>query len=115
MKKITTFLVVCAALLATNCSSEDDGPTRPPGDASVTFNGTVKIIMQDYCLSCHGDPPVNGAPISLVTATEVKSAIENSALVTRIENGTMPPGNRPKLTDDEIQLVKDWQAGGFKE
>ena len=115
MKKTATLLVFCVALMATNCSSEDDGPTPTPGDASVTFNGTVKIIMQDYCLSCHQDPPINGAPISLVTATEVKSAIENSALITRIENGTMPPGNLPKLTDDEVQLVKDWQAGGFKE
>jgi len=115
MKKIATFLVLCVVLSATSCSSEDDGPARMPRDASVTFNGAVKIIMDDYCLSCHQDPPINGAPIPLVTATEVKSAIENSGLITRIENGTMPPGNRPKLTDDEVQLVKDWQAGGFKE
>ncbi len=114
MKKLTTFLVLSVLIMTTNCSSDEE-PTPTPRDATVTYNGAVKIIMEDYCLSCHLDPPINGAPIALTTATQVKSAVENSELIMLVENGTMPPGNRPKLTEDEIQLIKDWQTGGFQE
>jgi len=113
MKKIAALLILCMAVMVTSCSS-DDGPTEPV-DTTVTYDGEIKLLMDDYCLSCHLDPPVNGAPISLTTFDEVKDAVEIKDLIARIANGTMPPGNLPKLSDEEVQLVRDWQAGNFQE
>ena len=112
MKKIATFFILCVAVMAISCSS-DDGPSEPV-DTTVTFTA-VKTLMEDNCLACHLDPPINGAPIALITLEEVKDAVENRGLITRIASGTMPPGNLPKLSDAEVQLVRDWQAGDFKE
>ncbi len=99
--------------MGTSCSS-DDGPSEPI-DTNVTFANTIEKLMEDRCTSCHGDPPTNGAPISLVTFDNVKDAVSNNSLISRIENGTMPPGNLPKLSTAEVQAVKDWQDGNFQE
>jgi len=113
MKKIWIPLLICIAVKSTSCSS-DDGSSEPV-DTEVTYTNAVKELMENNCFACHIDPPINGAPIPLTTFNDVKDAVENRGLITRIENGTMPPGNLPKLTNKQVQLVKDWQAGNFKE
>ena len=81
----------------------------------VTYTGAVKTIMDTNCTSCHGDPLINGAPMPLLTLANVKEAIENRNLIGRVEDGTMPPGNAPKLTTAQIQAIKDWQTNNFAE
>lgn len=39
---------------------------------------------------------------------------DNSLLWQQIVEGKMPPKNKPKLTDDEKKLIKEWIAGGAK-
>jgi len=39
--------------------------------------------------------------------------IKNRNLISRIENGSMPPGNAQDLTAAQVQAVKDWQANSF--
>ena len=117
MKKLQITLNMMLLFIFMSCASgsDDDGEVMnpPPPNNDVTYNANVKSIIDSNCTGCHGNPTTNNAPMSLTTYAEVKSAVETRNLITRIENGTMPPvGN---LSASQIQAIKDWQAGGFLE
>lgn len=95
--------------VVTSCSSDSDDMTNPIED--VTYSGTVKNIIDGNCLGCHTEPPVNGAPMSLVTYQNVKDAVTGRGLIGRVENGTMPPNGT--LSAAQVQAIKDWESGGF--
>ena len=101
-------------LLIVSCSNDDDTELiTPPTNGDVTYSNTVKAIIDNNCLNCHVNPPINGAPMSLITYSNVKDAVQNRNLIGRIENGTMPPNG--SLTSTQIQAIKNWQADGLVE
>ena len=74
MKKIILPLfVVLSLMLVTSCSSDSDDDTNPIDDlpANVTYTNTVKGIIDGNCISCHGNPTSNSAPMSLTTLANV--------------------------------------------
>ena len=57
--------------------------------------------------------------MSLTTYNDVKNAVQSRGLLDRIQRvqgsaGFMPNGGS-KLSDAQIQSIKDWQSGGFVE
>jgi mono/diheme cytochrome c family protein len=117
MKKLTITLNVLLLSLFISCSSgsdDDDIINPPPTNNDVTYAAHVKSIIDSRCLSCHGNPTANSAPMSLTTYSEVKSAVETRNLIGRVEDGTMPPTGAD-LTSAQVQTIKDWQSGGFKQ
>lgn len=102
----------------TNDSPNDLIDTRPI-DGEVTYALTVKSIINNNCISCHGTIPSNNAPMSLATYDNVKDAILNLGLIDRIskENGDgllMPQGG-PKLPQNKIDEIIKWQTDGFQQ
>lgn len=98
-----------------SCSSNNiDDDEIPLNNNKVTYSDTVKTIIDNSCLNCHSSPPVNGAPMPLITYQYVKAAVENRDLIGRIENGSMPSSGN-KLTAIQIKAIKDWEIGGFAE
>lgn len=84
---------------------------------SVSYNGNVKSIIDNNCISCHGSTPTNGAPMSLTTYENVKEAVQNRGLIDRIsrnetETGHMPLGG-PRLPQNLIDLIVQWQIAEF--
>lgn len=117
MKKFILPSVMAFALLISSCSNDSDddvGPNDPPPNNNVTYANSVKSIIDNSCLNCHGNPPTNNAPMALTTYDNVKEAVENRGLIGRVENGTMPPTGS-NLTNSQVQAIKDWQTGGFKQ
>jgi mono/diheme cytochrome c family protein len=116
MKKHMLMTIVFLAIMSVSCSSDsDDGPMTPipPNlDTSVTYAGTVKAIIDSNCISCHGDPLANGAPMPLLSFANVQESVQNRNLIGRIENGTMPPNGN--LSDAQVLAIKGWEAGNFK-
>ena len=113
MKKILcSTSVIIGLLLFTACSNDSDDVV-PPQNNDVTYTNTVRSIMNGNCTSCHSNPPTNGAPMPLTTFENVKNAVQTRGLITQIENLEMPPGG--SLSGAQIQAIKDWQTGGFKE
>ena len=100
--------------IMTSCSSNSEDDVNPPINNNITYAGNVKSIIDSKCLNCHGDPLNNGAPIFLLTLANVQDAVQNGDLIGRIESGSMPPGGND-LTPDQVQDIKDWEAGGFKQ
>ncbi|WP_020470060.1 hypothetical protein [Zavarzinella formosa] len=81
----------------------------------------VRGILQKHCAACHGENPGEGRlsvvdhpsllkmrPVPTVQPREVAV----SQLVTLIEEGSMPPGNRPKLSAEETGVIREWITDG---
>lgn len=99
-------------LVFVSCSSEDSGIIQDvKGDGG--YAQTIKTIIDGSCLGCHTDPPTSNAPMPLIALENVKEAIQNRELIDRIEDGSMPPNGN--LSAEEINAIKAWELGGFKQ
>ena len=84
----------------------------------VTFQD-VRFVFDNICQQCHSNPPQNGAPMPLVTYTNVKQAVENRGLLDRISRpegaqGLMPLGG-PRLPQATVDLILQWNDDGLLE
>lgn len=113
MKKTHILSILFLLFIIFSCSGDSE-TIMDPANNDVTYTGTIKQIIDNNCISCHADPPLNGAPTSLITFQNVKDAVMSSNLIARVENGSMPPEGTD-LTAGQVQSIKDWQSGGFKE
>ena len=76
----------------------------------------ARVVLKKHCAKCHGDAGRKGELSVLDRAGLergerpflVPSAAGKSQLVQLIEDGSMPPGIGPKLSDAEVQIVRDW-------
>jgi len=103
-----------------NCSnvSEEDLIDSTPIPETVTYEDNVRFIIENNCISCHTNPPQNGAPISLTTYNEVKNAIENNGLISRISSNDLSfvmPFGGPRLPQNLIDIIIEWEEDGLLE
>jgi len=120
MKKI--IYIAFLSLFIFNCEndSEDDLIDIPePVGEKVTYNDDVKSIIDNNCIFCHSNPPVNGASTSLITFNDLVNGVNNNNLINRIsaqagEAGAMPLGG-PRLPQVAIDLIVQWQTDGLLE
>ncbi len=105
--------------LFSSCSynSEDDLTEEIIIDDFVTYEANVKSIIDNNCIACHNNPPVNGAPMSLITFNDVKDAVQNRNLIGRISatDASVMPFGGPRLPQNLIDLVIQWEQEGFLE
>lgn len=120
MKNIL-YIVIILGLLLMSCTnaSESDLIDVQPIPILVTYNDNVKTIIDNNCLNCHIQPPVNGANTPLLIYDNVKNAVENNNLINRISSqagdpGAMPFGG-PRLPQNLIDLIIQWEADGLLE
>jgi uncharacterized membrane protein len=118
-----TYITLIALLILASCSSvsEDDliEPIILETNETVNYTEDIQPIIENNCTICHSNPPVNGAPMSLVTYINVVNAVNNNDLINRIsraagEAGAMPLGG-PKLPQNLIDLIIQWQEDGLLE
>ncbi len=122
MKKNVTYLMALFLLIGISActnDSEDDLIDQMQNPDPITYTNDVKAIIDNNCLNCHSDPPTNGAPIALVTFSQVKNAAENGSLINRVQaqegaSGAMPIGG-PRLPQTLVDLIVQWQTDGFTE
>lgn len=127
MKSLTSILVVISLVIMTSCGSDDsdtmDPNTDPTGDTSTipdktsTYEGDVKAIMTAHCISCHGIPLENAAPMELLTYEQVVDAVTNRDLIRRVSTSSpfsvMPSSGR--LPQSTVDLMIDWDDDGLVE
>lgn len=112
-------LVAGSILIFTSCTnhSEDDLINLETTPETVTFINDVKPIIDANCISCHGTSFPQGN-LSLTTYSQVKSAVQNNGLLTRISlpdgNPSLMPttGRMPQAT---IDLITAWNEDGLLE
>ncbi|MES2240785.1 MAG: hypothetical protein V4497_11070 [Bacteroidota bacterium] len=118
-KKILVLLSLAGLLMACSNDNSDSLMNDTPIMGVATYKQNVKSIIDNNCIVCHATVPKNGAPMSLVTYDQVKSAVQNRGLLTRIslENGNsslMPQGG-PRLPQATIDVIVKWNQDGLLE
>ncbi|PKQ46341.1 hypothetical protein [Confluentibacter flavum] len=119
MKKVF-LLVVVSSLTIFNCAndSEDDLIDSDPLPSTVNYTVHIKPIIDNNCINCHNNPPINGASISLLTYQNVKSAVQNNHLISKINGngpGELMPLGGQKLPQLTIDLITKWETDGLLE
>ena len=114
------FITIAIASLVLGCSynSEDDLTEEIIIEDFVTYDDNIKSIIDNNCIGCHSNPPVNGAPMSLTTYDDVKEAVEDRDLIERISTtdaGFVMPFGGPRLPQNIIDLVIQWEEEGLRE
>lgn len=82
--------------------------------ATGDFPCEVFTVLQNNCHSCHQNPPVNGAPYTLLTYEDTR-ALNGATTIPRwqrmgevVQTGFMPFGTTMSAPDKQILL--DWVA-----
>lgn len=109
------------SLIVAACSYEDPDTLTAitPIVTQAKYIENIKPIMDNNCVSCHAQTPINGAPMPLVTYAQVKNAVLNQNLINRISlengNGLLMPEGGPRMPQSTINLVMQWQQDGLLE
>lgn len=111
-----------ALTLLTILASRATAAPADRGDLAVR----ARAIFLKHCAECHGqNDPRAGLPLldyARVTTGDwpvpiVKPAQPDASLLLQlVQEGSMPPGDRPKLAPDELKALEDWvkaQAPGY--
>jgi uncharacterized membrane protein len=123
MKKYLNFGVILLISGLMGCSSSDNSEGVPTEDSNnggnnamdLTYTSDIRPIIQANCLSCHGNPPTNNAPMSLTNYTLVKSAVETRGLVGRINSSVNPMPPNGRMPSATRQMITDWVNQGLPE
>lgn len=91
------------------------GALARPGRA-VTYTQDVKPLLDAHCVECHvaeADLDLSRYPFKSSDLTDMPSIV--SRILERIEASPpqMPPGNRPKLSAGEVNVIREWRDGGL--
>ncbi len=119
MKSRILYLAFSISIIS-SCSnvSEEDLIDSTPIVEEITYLADVKPIIDSNCTFCHSSPPVNGAPMSLVSYQDNVQAIEDRDLIERIETqdlGFVMPLGGPRLPQNLIDIIKQWEIDGLLE
>lgn len=118
MKAQNLLVIFSTLILLTACTNDSESDLMNPNtSATVTYTNTVKTIIDNSCISCHGNTPSNGAPMSLTTYQNVKDAVLTRGLIDRINKAQDAPGMMPaggtRLPQNSIDLIINWKNTGF--
>jgi cytochrome c5 len=113
-------LCIVAGCLILSCSSSDDSEDIMEMDdmnnsGAVTYEANIRQIVQSNCLTCHTNPPVNGAPMSLTTYNDVRNAVDQRGLLGRINSVANPMPPTGLMGQSLRQEFQDWADQGFPE
>lgn len=108
------WLVAVTALAA--CGAADAAPPdRPAADRAIR----ARAILVRYCGACHGETDTAGrlavfdhARLTAHARPVPFVSKDRPLLVDLIEDGVMPPGDRPRPTEAEVKVLRDWAAAG---
>ena len=118
MKKMTlivTGFLLLTIVIAVSCSKSNEEDLAPPATSgcntvNMTYSADVVPILQANCYSCHGDGGKDGG-VNLDTYENVKDEADGGALLGTIthSSGFPPmPENGGKLSDCDINIIRDW-------
>ena len=108
---------------ATQAAVEPPAPVSSGSGGTVSFAKDVLPIFQASCVGCHsaggGSAGLDLSSYAGVMNGSSRGAVvtagdANSLLVGKVSSGMMPKGG-PKLSNDQIQKIKDWINAGAQD
>jgi hypothetical protein len=112
---LIAFLSACGAVQGT--STTDGGFTSIGGDGGLPCD--VTMLLQNKCDSCHGSPLSGGAPMTLLSRSDLLAPAITDASKTnaqlsveRMKSTTSPMPPAGGLSADEIATLQNWVTAG---
>ena len=120
MNTFKAFFLAVALIFLASCTNNSPADLQNNTiEDIVTYQNTVKAIVDTNCISCHGSVPTNGAPMSLTTYENVKTSVLSRGSINRITrmmgDGSLMPQGGPKLPQAKIDAIIKWQTQGFQQ
>lgn len=118
MKTLGYLVLSLISFAVLGCSNDSESDLTNPVSGDVTYSGTVKAIVDQNCIECHRQPPINGAPMPLLTYDNVKDAVLTRGLVARISSTDptfLMPYGRTRLPQAKINQIIAWRDANFPE
>lgn len=110
----TTVLAAVGALLA-SCAPASQPVQAVVPTADVTFSKDVAPLLTRSCAGCHNPGGRGAAKVEIFDAAGAVSHANVGAkialIASAVESGKMPMG-KPKLTGEEVGVLKKWQSQG---
>jgi hypothetical protein len=133
--RFLTISVASFAFAGAGCSSKNaeiagakDGGGGTPTSTVTSLPCDVDQVVVERCQSCHSDPPVNGAPMPLVTWDDFQAATPSDSTATETAVGfkvyqaveerihdtksPMPQPPNPLLDSADLATMDAWLNGG---
>src|SRR5262245_13130133 len=95
------------------------GLFMPSVSRADDLSAQAQKILRARCSSCHGPETANARRPLLLDHRQllerrlvVPREPDSSALIERVEEGTMPPASRPPVPTDERAVLRDWVRTG---
>ena len=98
------------------------GSTGGNGSSAIGMPCDVQALLQTRCVGCHSNPPINGAPMPLVTRTDLmapsladpsQTFAQRALARIQLSVGEMPPAPAARATAAEVQALSSWIASGY--
>lgn len=82
---------------------------------TISYQSSIRPILENSCTSCHSQTPTSGASQSLTSKQLVINAIENFQLLERIQRigGVTPMPQNVALDDCSIRTFIKWKEKGY--
>lgn len=123
MKRITKTLIILLLAVLTGCYYDNEEKLYSQVSTTcdlenVTFNATVKPILQASCLSCHSNSKAtnSGGGIKLENYADVQTQAKSGKLMGTVTHSSgfqkMPQGGGI-LPDCEINQLQKWVDNGI--
>ena len=112
LQRFLCVLTVTTALTLSFCTTSKKAVSND--DAMYSYAEDIGPMIEHYCSPCHF--PDDGNLKFLDTHKSIRKNIDD--IIYRVslpigEDGFMPAGSDVALTDDQIQLLKNWRAEGM--
>ncbi len=95
-------------------------PSHGQSPRADDLSSRAELILTKHCFSCHGQDPKNvqaGLRILDINDLKTRGLLRpemplESELINRVEDGTMPPLNRPGLAKADRDALRAWVQAG---
>lgn len=112
------FVVAVGQGLVLSLAAQDSSAA----EKHITFEKNVTPILKAHCFKCHGNGKREAGldvrrRFTLVRGGDSGPAIEagkpqQSLLIELVEDGDMPPESEPRLSGEQVNLLRRWIASG---
>ncbi len=82
---------------------------------SVTYQQDIKPLLNRSCVECHDslshDPDLTDFPFPTEKSLSQEQLVDR--ILKRVNGQSMPPGNRPRLSQSDINKIQQWKNEGL--
>ncbi len=106
--------ILAGILIAVSCKTTKPVQTNAAPKVTLTYNGSIKNILEQNCNSCHNNPEKKKGDFRNYAG--IKAKIDNGTFKDRvIVKKDMPPSGRNPMSAEDYDSLKQWLEAGTPE